>query len=525
MADARGKHERPIIIVKKTKKGGGGHHGGAWKVAYADFVTAMMAFFLVMWLVTAVSKEQRAAIFDYFKNPSMEPGKSTKPAPGQMGPGGASTSPINLGGGLDAPRTTTRDKPGIGTPVTLVNREKPNDVNLTPEQRKVAEEKIRAELATAKEKERLESLMKDLREALSKSQALEPFKDQLLLDITPEGLRIQIVDAQNRPMFDLGGSRLKSYTNDILRELTPYLNSVPNHISLTGHTDTSAYAGITGYTNWDLSTDRANAARRALEQAGLNSDKVARVVGLSSSVLFDKQNPKAPINRRISIIVMTHDAEQEALKTEVPAVASTAAQPDANAALAATTNAAGPATAAPPGASATAAPPAAAAAATPSPAALSATAHSGAAPSAAPPAATGHSPAAPSAAAPAATVHSGAATLAAPPAATAHSPAAPSATAPAATAHSGAAPAATAHSSAAPPAATPAAGAHATAAATTSAAPAAAASTTPKAAAPGAAAAATTIPKAGAPAPKDAVAAARAALASGAPRGTAERRP
>src|ERR1700755_2610065 len=111
-----GNDKRPIIIVKKKKKGGGGHHGGAWKVAYADFVTAMMAFFLVMWLVTAVSKEQRAAIFDYFKNPSMEDGKSVKPAPGQMGPGGASTSPINLGGGLDAPRTTQAIKTGVGVP-------------------------------------------------------------------------------------------------------------------------------------------------------------------------------------------------------------------------------------------------------------------------------------------------------------------------------------------------------------------------------------------------------------------------
>src|SRR5512142_224810 len=109
-------NERPIIIVKRHKKRRHAHHGGAWKVAYADFVTAMMAFFLVMWLVTAISKEQRAAVFDYFKNPSMEPGKSAKPAPGQMGPGGASTSPINLGGGLDAPRTTQSRKPGVGIP-------------------------------------------------------------------------------------------------------------------------------------------------------------------------------------------------------------------------------------------------------------------------------------------------------------------------------------------------------------------------------------------------------------------------
>ncbi len=118
MAGEAKDNKRRSIIIKRYKRGAAAHHGGAWKVAYADFVTAMMAFFLVMWLVTAVSKEQRAAIFDYFKNPSMEPGKSVKPAPGMMGPGGASTSPIDLGGGLDAPRTVQSIKPGIGSPVT-----------------------------------------------------------------------------------------------------------------------------------------------------------------------------------------------------------------------------------------------------------------------------------------------------------------------------------------------------------------------------------------------------------------------
>src|ERR1043165_3863797 len=108
MSASRG-NQRPIIVVKKKRAAAAEHHGGAWKVAYADFVTAMMAFFLVLWLVTSISKEQRAAIFDYFKNPSMEPVKSVKPAPGQMGPGGASTSPINLGGGLDAPKSSQQN--------------------------------------------------------------------------------------------------------------------------------------------------------------------------------------------------------------------------------------------------------------------------------------------------------------------------------------------------------------------------------------------------------------------------------
>ena len=292
-----------IIIVKRKKKGGGGHHGGAWKVAYADFVTAMMAFFLVMWLVSSVSKEQRAAMFDYFKNPSMEPGKSIRAAPGQMGPGGASTSVINLGGGLDAPRVILKDTP-------------PSDSKSKPQPFNMKDVDTARQIADEADHKKLESLMEELRQAIDKSQALKPFKDQLLLDITPEGLRIQIVDAQNRPMFDLGSAKLKDYTTEILKTLAGYLNTVPNRISLTGHTDIRPYPGGVNYTNWELSADRANSARRALESGGITPQKIARVVGLSSSVLFDKDNPQNPINRRISIIVMTKAAEDSALKTE-----------------------------------------------------------------------------------------------------------------------------------------------------------------------------------------------------------------
>jgi chemotaxis protein MotB len=313
-----GKNERPLIIVKRKKKGVEGHHGGAWKVAYADFVTAMMAFFLVMWLVTAVSKDKRAAIFEYFKNPSMESGKSVKPAPGQMGPGGASTSPINLGGGLDAMRSQASRKPDIGAAPNLTIREQIADPDFDKNKPTKAETEAQArEQVQAAEHKKLETLMEELKEAVSKSQALEPFKDQLLLDITPDGIRIQIVDAQNRPMFDVGSARLRDYTQSILHELTPYLSSVPNRISITGHTDIRPYPGQGGYSNWELSADRANAARRALVLAGLPDEKIARVVGLSSSVLFDKQDPQSPINRRISIVIMTKQAEEDALKTDV----------------------------------------------------------------------------------------------------------------------------------------------------------------------------------------------------------------
>ena len=310
-------NERPILIVKKIKKAAG-HHGGAWKVAYADFVTAMMAFFMVMWLIASVNKETRAAIFDYFKNPSMDQGKSPKAAPGQMGPGGASTSVINMRGGLDALKSSQSVlSTGLGTPTSS------NSVTDRPNMKIPSSEEQAKKIAAAADHKKLESLMAELKEAIGKSQALAPFKDQLLLDITPEGLRIQILDAQNRPMFDLGSSKLKNYTNDIMRALAPYLNSVNNHISLAGHTDTTPYTAAGGYNNWDLSTDRANAARRALESGGLAPDKVSRVVGLSSSVLFNKDNARDPSNRRISIIVMTHEAEESAMKTdtatEIPA--------------------------------------------------------------------------------------------------------------------------------------------------------------------------------------------------------------
>ncbi len=262
------------IIIKKIKKHAHGHHGGAWKVAYADFVTAMMAFFMLLWLLSYATPGQRSAIQGYFENPSMTPGES-----------GASTSIIDLEGSApEAPK-------GMGNNPMELNAE-----NI---------EKLAEEV----EQKRLESLLKKLEEAVEKSQALQPFKDQLLLDITSEGLRIQIVDKENRPMFDLGSDVLKDYTREILHEIVKVINEVPNKISISGHTDQTPYSSHKGYSNWELSADRANAARRELVVGGMTEEKIGRVVGLSSSVLFDKENPFNPINRRISIIVMNKAAE------------------------------------------------------------------------------------------------------------------------------------------------------------------------------------------------------------------------
>ncbi|GLQ40983.1 flagellar motor protein MotB [Dyella nitratireducens] len=283
-----------LIVVRRSRRKKHGHHGGAWKVAYADFVTAMMAFFLVMWLLGVGTRQQRAAIAEYFKNPSMTPGTATVAPPGKLGPGGASDSMIKLGGAMDISHGAGKDR-RAATPMTPADVEK---------------------LAREREKERLENLMQQMHAAIEKSQALEPFKDQLLLDITPEGLRIQIVDKQNRPMFATGSAMLEPYTVAILHELAGFIDQAPNKVSISGHTDDAQYSNGSQYGNWELSADRANAARRALLDGGLEAGKIARVVGLADSVSFDKLNPSDPINRRISIIMMTKQAQDAALSQE-----------------------------------------------------------------------------------------------------------------------------------------------------------------------------------------------------------------
>ena len=282
------------IIIKRVKKGGHATHGGAWKIAYADFVTAMMAFFLLMWLLGSTTEGDKKGIADFFNSPLK--------VSLMGGSGSGDSSSVVRGGGADLTRSTGQVKDGdVPAKRRLLNL------------KALQAEQKRAELA------RLEALKQKVEQALAASPKLAAMRSQIRLDMTRDGLRIQITDEQNRPMFDSGSANLKPYTEKILTELARYLNTVPNRLSLTGHTDAAPYAGASGRTNWDLSSDRANAARRALEAAGLSTDKTARVVGLSSSVLFDRTDPRNPINRRISIIVMTRQAERDALKTDTPA--------------------------------------------------------------------------------------------------------------------------------------------------------------------------------------------------------------
>jgi chemotaxis protein MotB len=266
--------EEQPIIVKRKKKVVAGHHGGSWKVAFADFATAMMAFFLVLWLTSTASPEQIEAVEGYFRDPV----GFTE---------GGSPNPIDLEGSASVVESSSQD--------------------VAENQIRIEDEQIE-EMAQSLEQKQMQELFQDLKERIESSETLQQFKDQLLIDITDEGLRIQIVDRSQRPMFGSGSAQLKYYSQDILFELAKPLGAVPNKLSITGHTDSTPFGGRPGYTNWELSADRANTARRALVAGGVGQVQIARVVGLSDSVLFNADEPTAPVNRRISIIVLNKKA-------------------------------------------------------------------------------------------------------------------------------------------------------------------------------------------------------------------------
>ncbi|MFO1253045.1 MAG: flagellar motor protein MotB [Inhella sp.] len=278
------------IIVKKVKKGGHGAHGGAWKIAYADFVTAMMAFFLLMWLLGSTTEGDRKGIADYFSSP-------LKIAMlGGSGAGDASS--VVKGGGKDLTRQDGQVKDGdIEAAKRLYNL------------KALKEEQRRAE------RSRLQELKQKVEEKIKLSPALSALGGQIKLDMTKEGLRIQIVDEGNRPMFDSGSAVVKPYMRELLQELGAVLAEVPNRLTVEGHTDAKPFsAGERGYSNWELSADRANASRREMVAGGLPEARMLRVQGLASSKLLDTQAPESPANRRISIIVMNRDAEDAVLK-------------------------------------------------------------------------------------------------------------------------------------------------------------------------------------------------------------------
>jgi chemotaxis protein MotB len=255
----------PTIVIRRKRRGDhGAAHGGSWKIAYADFVTAMMAFFLLMWLLSSTGKGDLQGIADYFNRPLQ--------AAFTQGPGTTVTT---------APQT----------------------------------EKENADKRRKDEEDQLQGLKSKLDTLIQQSPKLKAFKNQIKIDITSEGLRIQIIDDQNRPMFDKGDAVLKPYTKDILDQIGPTLNAVPNHISIAGHTDSLPYRGmLDGYSNWELSSERANSARRELLAGGMHANKILQIRGLADAIPFLKNDPQNPSNRRISIVVLNTQAEQNFLR-------------------------------------------------------------------------------------------------------------------------------------------------------------------------------------------------------------------
>lgn len=291
------------IIVKRIKKASGAAHGGAWKIAYADFVTAMMAFFLMMWLLSSTSQADLQGISDHFQNPlklSMSGGQSSGEA-----------SSIIKAGGEDLSRKLGQVRRGETTASAHPQK------NGATRQKSAGVDPEGLELERRRERARLIDLKGRIEALIEANTQLRMFKNQILIDIITEGLRIQIVDELNRPMFDLSSDVLRPYSRALLHAIGAALNEVDNRISLSGHTDSAQYVGgERGFSNWELSSNRANAARRELIAGGLSASKVVRVVGLSDTVQLDGDRPLDPINRRISIIVLNKKSEA-AIRSEL----------------------------------------------------------------------------------------------------------------------------------------------------------------------------------------------------------------
>lgn len=258
-----------IIVVKKSKGHGGGHHGGSWKIAYADFMTAMMAFFLVMWLLSNSTPQERQQIAEYFK------------------------APVNVA-------LSNGDKNSLSDSVIPGGGD---------DMLKQDGEELRYENNTGLQD--LDKLKEKIEELIDIDPRLNDFKSNLLLTIIDSGLLIQIIDSQERPMFKVGSKKPEEYMVHILHALVPILNTIPNRMTLTGHTDSLPYAnGEVGYSNWELSADRSNASRQVLVNGGLHSDKILQVIGVASNMSMGDSPPDAPANRRITLLILTKSKEK-----------------------------------------------------------------------------------------------------------------------------------------------------------------------------------------------------------------------
>jgi chemotaxis protein MotB len=284
----------PVIIIKKIKKGGGGHHGGAWKVAYADFVTAMMAFFLLLWLLNVSTKEQLDGIADYFT------------------PTSASVATSGAGGVMGGLNMTTEGTLTSNKQVTASTENRPSDVEeptrddieLNKKSKKDVSEDSFEKLKAQEEEKQFQKAMDDIKQAIQDDPSLKEMAKNLIVDMTPEGLRIQIVDQQGKSMFPLGSAKMYDETNMLIAKVSQVVNQLPQKISVRGHTDGVPYGDAATYDNWNLSADRANASRQAMVQAGLDPKRIANVAGKADTEHLFPADPTSPQNRRISIILM-----------------------------------------------------------------------------------------------------------------------------------------------------------------------------------------------------------------------------
>lgn len=259
--------KRPIVI--RRKKVVYAHYGGAWKIALADFMTALMAFFLVLWLLSVSSEETRKGVADYFSTPLL-----TAITGGDRS---GSTSAIPGGG----PDPTHSD--GERARIDTFQRTRPS----------------------MQERNFFRNLQERIERAIEQDPELRQLRSQMRFDLTREGLRIQLLDTDQRPMFELGSDQVAPYMRGLLRTIAPLVNELPNELSISGHTDSVPYAGgYRGYSNWELSNDRANASRRELIAGGFDPDQLLRVSGFADRVLLPDTEPTDPINRRIELVVL-----------------------------------------------------------------------------------------------------------------------------------------------------------------------------------------------------------------------------
>lgn len=264
------------IIIKRLAKCPHVAHGGAWKIAFADFMTATAAFFLMLWVLGGTNDEEMKAMAEFFRNPTVIESSPMSIVESKEA-GRTSDAMIDMGGFKDSPKGEKGDEDGSGK---------------------------------AQEQAQMEMMKLQIEQKISQNESLSQLKDQLKIDVTPNGLQVQILDDRKKPMFGAGVDLPREYASKLIKEVGNVLAMTNNKISIAGHTDSSGYHDSAEYTNWELSADRANAARRLLLQGGVDTDRIAQAVGMADTVPFDKENPYNPRNRRISIIVLSKEAEQ-----------------------------------------------------------------------------------------------------------------------------------------------------------------------------------------------------------------------